>query len=161
MMAAMMLPGAIPAIARLTHSRARMGQVAVFVGSYLAVWALVGAVVYAIYRPHGTSVAGAAVLVAGVYELTPVKRHCRRRCRESVDSGLSFGAYCVGSSIGLMAISSGTGRDERDVDGGDRGHHARPEAGWHQCLDRCTGRACDRRIWDSDPSWVPGLSPAM
>src|ERR1035437_4948163 len=98
MMAAMMLPGTIPAIARLTHSRTPMGQVAVFVGSYLTVWALVGAVVYAIYRPHGTSVAGAVVLVAGVYELTPVKRHCRRRCRESVDSGLSFGAYCVGSS---------------------------------------------------------------
>jgi predicted metal-binding membrane protein len=104
MMAAMMLPSAIPAIVRLTHSQARVDQVAIFLGSYLIVWTLVGAVAYGIYRPHGSSMAGAVVLAAGVYELTPVKRHCRRRCRESIESGLSFGAYCVGSSIGLMAM---------------------------------------------------------
>jgi predicted metal-binding membrane protein len=104
MMAAMMLPGAIPAIARLTHSRARMGQVAVFVGSYLTVWALVGAVVYAIYRPHGTSVAGVIVIAAGIYEVTPLKQYFRRECGEKQRSGWVFGLDCVGSSVGLMAI---------------------------------------------------------
>ena len=75
-----------------------------FVGSYLAVWALAGVVLYALYRPHGTAVAGGVVIAVGLYELTPVKRHCRQRCRESVRSGVGFGMYCVGSSVGLMLM---------------------------------------------------------
>ena len=100
MMAAMMLPGAAPAVFR----RARVQAVPLFVGSYLAVWTLVGLVVYALYRPHGSFVAGALTVAAGLYELTPLKRDCRRRCRESVRSGFEFGLYCVGSSIGLMLM---------------------------------------------------------
>jgi predicted metal-binding membrane protein len=60
--------------------------------------------VYAVYRPHGAVIAGAVVIAAGVYELTPLKRHCRHLCRESVRSGMEFGLYCVGSSIGLMLM---------------------------------------------------------
>ena len=55
-----------------------------------------------LYRPPGDVVAGALLVGAGVYELTPLKRECRRRCRERQHSGLRFGAYCFGSSIGLM-----------------------------------------------------------
>ena len=109
MMAAMMLPGAVPAVLRVAHGGSRVGRAAIFLGSYLSVWALVGVVVYALDRPHGTSVAGAVVLAAGVYELTPAKRRSRRRCRERVDSGFGFGAYCVGSSIGLMAMMAALG----------------------------------------------------
>jgi predicted metal-binding membrane protein len=104
MMAAMMLPGAAPAILRRAHVSGGVRAVPLFVGSYLAVWALVGVAVYALYRPHGYVAAGAVVMAAGVYELTPVKRHFRRRCRESVRSGYAFGLYCVGSSIGLMLM---------------------------------------------------------
>ena len=100
MMTAMMLPGAAPAI----FGRARVQAVPLFVGSYLAVWTLIGVAVYALYRPHGSLVAGALTIGAGLYELTPLKRDCRRRCRESVRSGLEFGVYCVGSSIGLMVM---------------------------------------------------------
>jgi len=103
MMAAMMLPGAGPAVL----SRARAGgvrSVPLFVGSYLAVWALAGVAVYAAYRPHGTVVAGAVVIVAAVYEVTPLKRELRRRCREDAGSGLRFGLCCAGSSLGLMAV---------------------------------------------------------
>src|SRR4029077_9106144 len=82
----------------------RVRAVLLFVGSYLAVWALVGVVVYALYRPHGSAAAGALVIAAGVYELTRLKQDCRRRCREGVPSGLAFGLYCVGSTIGLMVI---------------------------------------------------------
>jgi predicted metal-binding membrane protein len=39
-----------------------------------------------------------------LYELTPLKAHCRRRCREDLRSGLGFGLYCFGSSIGLMSV---------------------------------------------------------
>ena len=102
MMAAMMLPGAAPAVLR--RAEAGASSVPLFVGSYLAVWALVGVVVFALYRPHGSVAAGLVVIAAGVYELTPLKLRCRRRCRESARSGLVFGLCCVGSSIGLMLI---------------------------------------------------------
>jgi predicted metal-binding membrane protein len=100
MMAAMMLPGAVPALSRLRGSLAP----AFFAGSYVAVWALFGLAVYAVYRPHGAAVAGALTIAAGLYELTPLKRECRRRCRRDVRSGLQFGVWCVGSSIGLMVM---------------------------------------------------------
>jgi predicted metal-binding membrane protein len=104
MMAAMMLPGAAPAVLRHAHASGRVRAALLFVGSYLAVWTVVGVVVYVAYRPHGTFAAGAAVIAAGVYELTPLKQGCRRLCRERVRSGFEFGRYCVGSSIGLMLV---------------------------------------------------------
>jgi predicted metal-binding membrane protein len=103
MMAAMMLPGAVPAVLQ----RSRSGGVftaPVFAGAYVAIWAIVGIAVYALYRPHGTVAAGVVVIAAGVYELTPIKRHFRLRCRDQGRSGFVFGLDCVGSSIGLMAI---------------------------------------------------------
>ncbi len=103
MMAAMMLPGAAPAVLRSAHARG-VRAVPLFVGSYLGVWTLVGVAVYALYRPHGSFAAGALVIAAGVYELTPLKQHFRRRCRESAGSGFEFGLCCVGSSIGLMLM---------------------------------------------------------
>jgi predicted metal-binding membrane protein len=103
MMAAMMLPGAAPAVLR----RAQAGgvrAVPLFAGSYLAVWALAGVAVYGAYRPHGTLAAGAVVIAAAIYEVTPLKRHFRQRCRESTGSGFKFGLCCAGSSLGLMAM---------------------------------------------------------
>jgi predicted metal-binding membrane protein len=61
-------------------------------------------VVYACYRPLGTSAAGAVVIAAGLYEFTPLKQQFRRRCRERVRSGFEFGLCCVGSSIALMVM---------------------------------------------------------
>ena len=104
MMAAMMLPGAAPAVSRSAQASGGVRAVPLFVGSYLAVWTLVGVIVFALYRPHGSLAAGAVVIAAGVYEFTPLKQRFRRRCRESVRSGFEFGLYCVGSSIGLMLM---------------------------------------------------------
>ncbi len=104
MMAAMMLPGAIPAIARRARERGGVLAAALFAGSYLGTWALVALAIYILYRPPGALLAGALTIGAGLYELTPVKRACRRRCRERVRSGLRFGVYCFGSSIGLMLV---------------------------------------------------------
>src|SRR5215472_12665709 len=103
MMAAMMLPGAAPAMVRHSRARGRGSAAPLFAGTYLAVWALAGIAVYALDRPHGTLAAVAVVVAAGIYELTPVKRHFRRRCREDARSGLGFGLCCAGSSAGLMA----------------------------------------------------------
>ena len=101
---AMLLPGAVPAVLRRARASSRLRAVPLFVGSYLAVWTLVGVAVYALYRPHGSFAAGAVAFAAGVYEFTPIKQHSRRRCRESRGSGFELGVYCVGSSIGLMLI---------------------------------------------------------
>ncbi len=104
MMAAMMLPGAAPAVLRRAHASGRVSAVLLFVGSYLAVWTLVGVAVYALYLPHESFIAGVVVIAAGVYEFTPLKQHFRRRCRESVRSGFELGLCCVGSCIGLMLM---------------------------------------------------------
>lgn len=107
MMAAMMLPTAVPA--------AQLAQVVrgvpalVFATGYIVVWAIFGLAAYVLFR-HGidSSLAGLLVIAAGLYELTPLKRHSLERCRGAehddgaVRSGLLHGLDCVGCSAGLM-----------------------------------------------------------
>jgi predicted metal-binding membrane protein len=101
MMAAMMLPSAMPMVlvfSRVSTERQRRGQAFVptwiFVGGYLAAWTLYGLLAYGLFRaihaahPHflswhaqGPLVAGAAIAAAGIYQLTPLKRICLRHCR--------------------------------------------------------------------------------
>ena len=96
MMAAMMLPGAVPAIARSTRAP-------LFAGAYLVVWTLVGLAIEAVYMPPAPGVAAALVVAAVLYELTPLARAARRHCRAERRSGARFGGWCVASSVGLMA----------------------------------------------------------
>jgi predicted metal-binding membrane protein len=103
MMAAMMLPGAAPAVIRRVQAGG-VHAVLVFVSSYLAVWATAGMAVYAVDRPHGSMAAGVTLIVAGAYEITLLKQQFRRRCRDSAGSGFGYGLCCAGSSIGLMAM---------------------------------------------------------
>jgi predicted metal-binding membrane protein len=121
MTAAMMLPSAVPAahVARL----ARRFPTVIFVAGYLAVWTVYGLAAYALYRSlssldagwlawdeRGPWVAGAVIIVAGIYELTGLKRRSLRRCRSagpsesSMRSGIAHGLDCVGCSGGLMAV---------------------------------------------------------
>jgi predicted metal-binding membrane protein len=104
MMAAMMLPSAVPAIVRRARERDGVLAAPLFAGSYVGSWALVALAMCLLYRPPGAVTAGALMVGAGLYELTPLKRECRRRCRERVRSGLRFGVYCFGSSVGLMLV---------------------------------------------------------
>ncbi len=104
MMAAMMLPGAVPAVLRGARANGRVGSAPLFVGSYLFVWMLIGVALFALYRPHGPTAAGVVTIMAGLYELTPLKHYFRQRCRESTRSGFEFGFCCFGSSIGLMLM---------------------------------------------------------
>jgi predicted metal-binding membrane protein len=101
-----MLPGAALAVAVRVRTG---GRASVFIASYLGLWAVVGGVLYAAYRPHGSAVAGAVVIAAGMYELTPLKRRCREACRAGGRNGLEFGVCCVGSTIGLMAALAAVG----------------------------------------------------
>jgi predicted metal-binding membrane protein len=121
MMAAMMLPSAAPAAAGLAR-RAPYVPTVLFAAGYLAVWTVFGVVAYGVYRlvgeldvgrlawdSDGPYAAGAAIAAAGLYELTPLKRRCLRRCRtappgNALRRGIAHGCDCVGCSGALMAV---------------------------------------------------------
>jgi predicted metal-binding membrane protein len=133
MMAAMMFPSVAPTVAlyaRLRHARA-VGAPLLFTSGYLLVWGGVGLLAYLLARvgaqPFGNVlawdrggrwVAGATLLVAAAYELTPLKDVCLGKCRTplgfllgswrdglagAVDMGARHGAWCVGCCWALMA----------------------------------------------------------
>jgi predicted metal-binding membrane protein len=136
MMAAMMLPSATPMI--LLHRLGAEGRVrtelwsAAFVAGYLVVWASVGIVVwgiamvtntFAIPEQRALGVAG-ILLLAGVYQFTPLKSTCLRACRTPADFllthwhrglvgqvrlGIEHGLYCLGCCWALMALFVGVG----------------------------------------------------
>jgi len=127
MMAAMMLPSAIPVVlefARTAEGR-RGWQVAtgVLAVTYLGVWLMFGVVCYAIYTaarmpwPNQGVVVGLALALAGVYSVSPIKRASQARCRElcalhgplpfnlmrsAVVAGARYGLSCLGCSAALM-----------------------------------------------------------
>jgi predicted metal-binding membrane protein len=104
MMAAMMLPSAVPAIARRARERGGALAAPIFAGSYLGTWLLASLAICLLYRPLDSVAAGVLIVGAGLYELTPLKQTCRRRCRERNGSGVRFGVWCFGSSVGLMLV---------------------------------------------------------
>jgi predicted metal-binding membrane protein len=99
MMAAMMLPSALPMIAlygairgsKVAPGRRAVGHgvpVAIFTAVYLAVWAVSGAPVYlahtALMAVPGSGLAyGVAIVLmaAGAFQLSPLKQACLRACR--------------------------------------------------------------------------------
>lgn len=103
MMAAMMLPGALPAIVRSARTPHTLLTGARFATSYLGVWFTCGLGTFALYERPRASVSIVIVTAGVLYELTPVARACRRRCRAEHQSGARYGLWCVGSSLGLMA----------------------------------------------------------
>ena len=57
MMAAMMLPSALPAVAQRVRDRDGVLAAPLFAGSYAGIWSLVGLALYALYQPPGDLVA--------------------------------------------------------------------------------------------------------
>ena len=127
MMAAMMLPSAIPLVlefARTAEGRRRWPlATAVLAVTYLGVWLIFGVVCYAIYTalgmpwPKQTLVVGVALALAGVYSLSPIKRASQARCRElcalhgplpfnlvrsAVVAGVRYTLSCLACSAALM-----------------------------------------------------------
>jgi predicted metal-binding membrane protein len=127
MMAAMMLPAVMPAAIVCVRRAGRAGEAGRFVAGYLAVWLAVGLVAYAgvesvrslqfgflAWDNAGRWVAAGVIAAAGVYQLTPSKDACLRRCRDhlmilrehrrgGVGLGIQHGGFCVGCSWVLMA----------------------------------------------------------
>src|SRR5215213_3679128 len=79
--AAMMLPTAAPMVVAYSGIRAERTSVPAFVIGYLAVWTAFGLVAYSV----GLELAGwiwlggAGLVLAGLYQLTPLKDVCLRR----------------------------------------------------------------------------------
>jgi predicted metal-binding membrane protein len=133
MMAAMMLPSVAPTVAlysRMTGRRSLVSPCA-FASGYLVTWAAAGALAFALTAAGGAVagdvlswdragrwVAGATLIVAAVYELTPLKDVCLGRCRSPLgfllgswragwfgafQMGAKNGGWCVGCCWALMA----------------------------------------------------------
>jgi predicted metal-binding membrane protein len=137
MMAAMMLPSMAPvaitwarSIGRHSSGWTRAARTTEFVGGYLLVWTAFGLLAYgaltftgALVEDHpdtGRWIGAGAFLLAGLYQLGPLKNVCLRHCRDPMSHlmhyagfkppardlrvGVHHGAYCVGCCAGLMVV---------------------------------------------------------
>jgi len=121
MMAAMMLPSAIPAVtlyARLARDRTALAPLA-FASGYLAVWAAAGLLAFGValagshvagdvltWSRGGRWLAGAALFAAAAYQLTPLKEACLSKCRTPL--GLMLGSWRPGRRGGFrLGVASG------------------------------------------------------
>jgi predicted metal-binding membrane protein len=133
MMAAMMFPSVAPTVAlysRMTRSREPLAPL-VFAGGYLLTWTAAGLLAFAISDAGGSLVgdslswnragkwfAGGVLVVAALYEVTPLKDVCLAKCRSplgfllgswrggrsgALQLGARHGAWCVGCCWALMA----------------------------------------------------------
>jgi predicted metal-binding membrane protein len=133
MTAAMMLPSVWPTVtlySRMLEERSPLSPL-LFVVGYLATWTAVGVLAFTLAEAGGNVVgdvfawdragrwlAGATLLGAALYELTPLKDACLGRCRSpfgflvrawqdgpggAVRMGAKHGAWCVGCCWALMA----------------------------------------------------------
>lgn len=140
MMSAMMFPSIAPMVltfALIQRRRRERGSIDqavstwLFVAGYLAVWTAFGLLAYGLFvgvrslsigalswHRGGRYVAGAVLLAAAIYQLTPAKDACLRRCRGPLEFLLSewrdgasgalrmgavHGAWCTGCCWALMA----------------------------------------------------------
>jgi len=115
MMTAMMLPSAAPLVL-LYRRGASARDTVLLAGGYLAVWAAAGVPAYFASELLPMSASPAALAVAGIYQLTPAKESCLRRCRSPADFlvqrwgrgafriGMEHGAWCLGCCWALMAV---------------------------------------------------------
>ena len=120
MMAAMMLPTTAPmALAHVRDRPAGRGRATLaFVAGYLLVWSAVGLVAYALvegvrsldlgflaWDHAGRYIAGGAIVAAALFQLTPPKDACLRRCRDprAARNGIEHGVHCVACCWALTA----------------------------------------------------------
>jgi predicted metal-binding membrane protein len=138
MMSAMMFPSIVPMVLAFGFVQRRRDRGTidrtisswVFVAGYLLTWTAFGLLAYGLYvsvrslsipalswHRGGPYLAGGVLLAAAIYQLTPTKDACLRRCRSPLDfvlthwrdgpagalrMGVIHGAWCVGCCWGLM-----------------------------------------------------------
>ncbi len=133
MMVAMMFPAIAPVVRLYDRAaaRRRTAPTIVFVTGYLVVWSGLGVPVWwiwaALAQPLATGavwagrLAGVTLLLAAIYQLTPLKAACLRHCRSPMGffmsvrgdlrrpmiaarAGARHGAWCLGCCWALMAV---------------------------------------------------------
>ena len=138
MMTGMMFPSASPlvllygTIARRSAQETAARQIYALAAGYLIVWAAFSLAATALQRglaallllsammeTTSNRVGATLLLIAGVYQLTPIKNACLRTCRSplgflmsrwragwsgALGMGLEHGAYCVGCCWALMLL---------------------------------------------------------
>ncbi len=133
MMVAMMFPAAAPMV--VMYARMRRSDptsVGLFTGSYIALWIVFGVAAYLLSAAVESAASGsdwvamnwgrtggALLVLAGIYQLTPLKDICLRHCRTplsfvmtrwrdgrggAIRMGLLHGLYCVGCCWLLFLI---------------------------------------------------------
>ena len=133
MMVAMMFPATVPTV--LTHARVVRSRgegslpTVAFILGYIVVWAAAGLVPLAVIQIAGSAgglggwlprLGGVVILLAGIYQLTPLKNVCLSQCRSplafilthdfgggspaAARAGASHGLYCLGCCWALMAV---------------------------------------------------------
>lgn len=133
MMTAMMFPAITPVV-KLYARAATAGRVAplpFFVAGYILVWTALSLPAYVAWRalmdpiaearPWAGRLAGVVLLIAAIWQLTPLKSMCLRHCRSPISFFLRFGAhvarpsgalrmgathglFCLGCCWALMAV---------------------------------------------------------
>ena len=140
MMAAMMFPSVAPTV--IVYDRLRAGHrergkgagaeaTALFVVGYLSVWSAAGLGAYGLIKAvaaadpsflawdeAGQYVAGGVIVMAAIYQVTPMKQACLVKCRSplmflaerwkygrlgALELGVRHGAWCLGCCWALMA----------------------------------------------------------
>jgi predicted metal-binding membrane protein len=124
MLIAMMSPALILPISQLrlrSFKRRRARTIVLFVAGYAVIWMAVGGVLLAgalavgVFAPHSYLPAG-GILLAIVWQLSPVKQRCLNRCHahtelaafgvaadlDALRFGASHGGWCAGSCWALM-----------------------------------------------------------
>lgn len=144
MMVAMMLPAAAPMILIFASAQARRDRhVAIptwiFVAGYILVWAAAGLGAYVLDQAFTKLVSsqasldpgtwaplalGITLILAGLYQFTPLKHVCLRQCRSpwgfvaqywregrtgAVNMGVRHGLYCLGCCWALFAVLTAVG----------------------------------------------------
>ena len=135
MMAAMMLPSALPAVmtfARLCERGGEHPRFLAFVGAYLLVWTGFSVAATAtqwvlqlvdwvnpMIVSNSAGLSGSLLLIAGVYQFSPLKRVCLSNCRTpmgfllgewragvrgAIVMGLRHGCFCLGCCWALMVL---------------------------------------------------------
>jgi predicted metal-binding membrane protein len=127
MLVAMMTPALIPPVRHIhlrsfAHRRPR--AIALFAIAYAAIWIAAGALLIALARaftlipPQSYLPAAAVILVAFVWQCSPVKQRCLNRCHSHTELpafgaaadlgalrfGVTHGIWCVGACWALMLI---------------------------------------------------------
>ena len=131
MMAAMMFPSVSPTVALYSRMAKSTSAPLVFVSGYLLAWAAAGVLAFGVadvgrrllgselsWDRGGRLLAGGVLVVAAVYELTPLKDVCLGKCRSplgflfgawrdgrsgALQMGVRHGGWCIGCCWALMA----------------------------------------------------------